>query len=48
VVYDLGLLFPVLLLVGMGIVMVYSASSALAFKKFGSDYFFLKNRPCSP
>jgi cell division protein FtsW (lipid II flippase) len=28
VVYDLGLLFPVLLLVGMGIVMVYSASSA--------------------
>ena len=39
-VYDLGLLFPVLLLVGMGIVMVYSASSALAVKKFGSGYFF--------
>jgi cell division protein FtsW len=44
VVYDLGLLFPVLLLVGMGIVMVYSASSALAFKKFGSGYFFLKKQ----
>ena len=44
VVYDLGLLFPVLLLVGMGIVMVYSASSALALKKFGSDYFFLKKQ----
>ena len=44
VVYDLGLLFPVLLLVGMGIVMVYSASSALALKKFGSDYFFLKRQ----
>jgi cell division protein FtsW len=44
VVYDLGLLFPVLLLVGMGIVMVYSASSAMALKKFGSDYFFLKKQ----
>lgn len=44
VVYDLGLLFPVLLLVGMGIVMVYSASSALALEKFGSDYFFLKKQ----
>lgn len=44
VVYDLGLLFPVLLLVGMGIVMVYSASSALALKKFGSGYFFLKKQ----
>jgi cell division protein FtsW len=44
VAYDLGLLFPVLLLVGMGIVMVYSASSALALKKFGSDYFFLKRQ----
>jgi cell division protein FtsW len=44
VVYDLGLLFPVLLLVGMGIVMVYSASSALALKNFGSDYFFLKRQ----
>ncbi len=44
VTYDLGLLFPVLLLVGMGIVMVYSASSALALKKFGSDYYFLKRQ----
>ena len=42
--YDLGILFPVLLLVGMGIVMVYSASSALALEKFGSDYFFLKRQ----
>jgi cell division protein FtsW len=44
VVYDLGLLFPVLLLVGMGIVMVYSASSALALKNYGSGYFFLKKQ----
>ena len=43
-VYDLGLLFPVLLLVGMGIVMVYSASSALAIKKFGNGYFFLQKQ----
>jgi cell division protein FtsW len=42
--YDLQLLFPVLFLVGIGIVMVYSASSALAFKKFGSDYFFLQKQ----
>jgi cell division protein FtsW len=40
--YDMNLLFPVLLLVGIGIVMVYSASSTLALKKFGSDYYFLK------
>jgi len=43
-VYDVQLLFPVLLLVGIGIVMVYSASSALAMKKFGSDYYFLKKQ----
>lgn len=42
--YDVQLLFPVLFLVGMGVVMVYSASSALALKKFGSDYFFLKKQ----
>ena len=42
--YDVQLLFPVLFLVGIGVVMVYSASSALALKKFGSDYFFLKKQ----
>ena len=42
--YDIQLLFPVLFLVGIGIVMVYSASSALALKKFGNDYFFLKKQ----
>jgi cell division protein FtsW len=41
---DAQLLFPVLFLVGVGIVMVYSASSALAVKKFGSDYYFLKKQ----
>lgn len=41
---DLGLLIPLLLLVGMGVVMVYSASSAVAFKRYGSDYFFLKKQ----
>jgi len=42
--YDVTLLFSVLFLVGIGIVMVYSASSALALKKFGSDYYFLKKQ----
>jgi len=42
--YDIGLLFPVLFLVGIGIVMVYSASSALALKRFGSDFYFLKKQ----
>ena len=43
-VYDIQLLFPVLFLVGIGIVMVYSASSAVALKKYGSDYLFLKKQ----
>ena len=46
-VYDVQLLFPVLFLVGIGLVMVYSASSALALKKFGSDYYFLKKQAMS-
>ena len=42
--YDIALLFSVLFLVGVGIVMVYSASSALALKKFGTSYYFLKKQ----
>jgi cell division protein FtsW len=42
--YDITLLFPVLFLVGVGIVMVYSASSALALKEFGTSYYFLKKQ----
>jgi cell division protein FtsW len=42
--YDIQLLFPVLFLVGIGIVMVYSASSAVALKKYGSDYLFLQKQ----
>ncbi len=41
---DLVLLFSVLFLCGIGVVMVYSASSALALKKYGSDYHFLKKQ----
>jgi cell division protein FtsW len=42
--YDVRLLFPALFLVGIGLVMVYSASSALAHDKFNSDYYFLKKQ----
>lgn len=42
--YDVKLLFAVLFLVGIGIVMVYSASSALALKKFSDGFFFLKKQ----
>jgi cell division protein FtsW len=42
--YDISLLFPVLFLVGIGVVMVYSASSAVALKEYGSDYYFLKKQ----
>ena len=42
--YDIHLLFAVLFLVGIGIVMVYSASSAVALKKYGSDFYFLKKQ----
>jgi cell division protein FtsW len=42
--YDVTLLFPVLFLVGMGIVMVYSASSALAMKKYGTDLYFIQKQ----
>ena len=42
--YDVRLLFAVLFLVGIGIVMVYSASSAVALEKFGSGAYFLKRQ----
>jgi len=42
--YDIPLLFTVLFLVGIGIVMVYSASSAIALKAEMPDYFFLKKQ----
>jgi len=42
--YDLKLLLPVLILVGVGIVMVYSASSAVALKKIGTDYYYLRRQ----
>jgi cell division protein FtsW len=42
--YDVQLLFPVLLLVGVGIVMIYSASSALALDRYQDGYHFLKRQ----
>ena len=42
--YDGPLLFAVLFLVGIGIVMVYSASSAVALQRYGNDFYFLKKQ----
>ncbi len=42
--YGFRLLFPVIFLVGGGVVMVYSASSALALQRFGSDFFFFNRQ----
>lgn len=41
---DYSLMIPILLLVCLGVVMVYSASSAVALKRYGSDLFFLKKQ----
>ncbi|MEW6076402.1 MAG: putative lipid II flippase FtsW [Thermodesulfobacteriota bacterium] len=42
--FDVFLLFPVLMLTGIGVVMVYSASSHLAAEKFGDSAYFLKRQ----
>jgi len=42
--YDVKLLFSVLFLVGIGIVMVYSASSTLALEASKPDYYYLKRQ----
>ena len=39
-----AILFPVILLCGIGIVMVYSASSAEAIEKHGTAFFFMKKQ----
>lgn len=41
---DYSLLIPVLFLVCLGLVMVYSASSAVALKRYGTDLYFLKKQ----
>ncbi len=38
------ILFPVILLCGLGIIMVYSASSAIGHDSFGSHYHFVKRQ----
>jgi cell division protein FtsW len=43
-IYDIKLLFAVLFLTGVGLVMVFSASSVLALEKFDSSYYFLKKQ----
>lgn len=45
--YDVQILLPVFVLVGLGLVMVYSSSSALAVKRFGSEFYFVKRQAVS-
>ncbi|MCK4727387.1 MAG: FtsW/RodA/SpoVE family cell cycle protein, partial [Desulfobacterales bacterium] len=42
--YDGFLLLGTLVLMGIGVVMVYSASSVIALKRFGSDIYFFKRQ----
>jgi cell division protein FtsW len=42
--YDYSILIPALLLIGLGLVMVYSASSNLAAHRLGDSYFYLKRQ----
>lgn len=42
--YDYMILVPVILLIGLGLVFVYSASSHLAAHRLGDSYFFLKRQ----
>lgn len=42
--FDYAMLLPVLMLTGIGIAMVYSASSELALKQYGNEYFFFKRQ----
>ena len=42
--YDPFLLLSMAMLLGIGVVMVYSASSVIAMKRFGSDIYFFKKQ----
>lgn len=42
--YDYKILFPVFLLIGLGLVVVYSASTNLAEHRLGDSYFYLKRQ----
>lgn len=42
--WDYTLVVPVLLLVGIGVAMIYSASCEIALKQFGNEYYFFKKQ----
>jgi cell division protein FtsW len=42
--YDYSLLIPTLILLGLGLVTIYSASSLLAAHKLGDGYYYLKKQ----
>jgi cell division protein FtsW len=41
---DMGLFFAVLILAGFGLAMVYSASAVMAFRNYGSSFYFFKKQ----
>ena len=42
--YDYTLLIPTILLLGLGLVAIYSSSSFLAAHRMGDSYFYLKKQ----
>ena len=38
------LIFPVIMLAGIGIAMVYSASSEIALKNYSNEYYFIRRQ----
>ena len=41
---DIWIIIPTLLLLTIGVIMVYSASSVLAFREFGDSFYYLKRQ----
>ena len=42
--YDPVIFISVILLIGLGLIMVYSSSAAIAYQKFNDPYYFLKRQ----
>ena len=42
--YDYSLLIPTLMLLGLGLVAIYSASTVLALERLGDSHYYLKKQ----